>query len=168
MSQVPGRKDDTGKLDITLLFDDLPHALEAVTEVLQWAVTKKEPVPYDRGSWQGVTPFQPRYRAALLRHMLDSAKQHVTLGVPIEKTRDAETQLLHLAHIATDAMFQLEMAIRELKVERSKLIAVPGVIIPVEPLRPSCVKCTRVCGNQSAPPHLYREHTECPHHKDAT
>ena len=123
MTDVPGRKDDLGKLDITLLFDDLPHALEAVTEVLQWATTKKEPTPYVRGSWQGVTPFQPRYRAAMLRHMLDSAKQKVALGVPIENARDAETQLLHLAHIATDALFQLEMSIRELNKKRATLVS---------------------------------------------
>lgn len=122
---TPGRKDDTGKLDITLLFDDLPHALEAVTEVLQWATTKKEPIPYSRGSWQGVTPFQPRYRAAMLRHMIDSAKQQVTLGVPIERARDAETHLLHLAHVATDAMFQLEMAVREVNRCRDAIMADP-------------------------------------------
>jgi hypothetical protein len=112
---VPGRKDDNGKLDITLLFDDLPHALEAVTEVLQWAITKKQPVPYERGSWQGVEPFQLRYRAAQLRHMLDAAKEAKMTGVPAHLTRDKETGLLQLAHVATDAMFQLEMAIRELQ-----------------------------------------------------
>ena len=166
MSQVPGRKDDTGKLDITLLFDDLPHALEAVTEVLQWAVTHKKPVPYARGSWQGVTPFQSRYRAAQLRHMLDSAKQHVTLGVNPEYARDAETNLLHLAHIATDTMFQLEMAVRELNKQRDMPVA--GVPIHVAPLpTPSCRKCTRVCGIHDAPDDLFKEHTACPHHKDA-
>jgi len=141
MTSVPGRKDDTGKLDITLLFDDLPHALEAVTEVLQWATTKKEPVPYSRGSWQGVTPFQPRYRAAMLRHMLDSAKQKVTLGCPIEHARDAETELLHLAHIATDAMFQLEMAIRELNKQRAALIS--STVKEAPPAR-SCSSCRHV------------------------
>lgn len=115
MASIPGRKDDTGKLDITLLFDDMPHALEAVTEVLQWAITKKQPQPYDRGSWQGVKPFHLRYRAAQLRHMLDAAKESLATGVPSEFTTDHETGLLQLAHIATDAMFQLEMAVRELK-----------------------------------------------------
>ena len=110
---VPGRKDDTGKLDITLLFDDMPHALEAVTEVLQWAITKKEPIPYQRGSWQGVQPFQLRYRAAQLRHMLSASKHTLTTGEPGHLSRDKETNLLELAHIATDAMFQLEMACRE-------------------------------------------------------
>jgi hypothetical protein len=110
-----GRKDDAGKLDITLLFDDMPHALEAVTEVLQWAITKKQPVPYARGSWQGVEPFQPRYRAAQLRHMLNAAKAALAGGAPSHLARDHETGLLELAHIATDAMFQLEMAVREIK-----------------------------------------------------
>jgi hypothetical protein len=112
---APGRKDDAGKLDITLLFDDMPHALEAVTEVLQWAITKKQPVPYARGSWQGVEPFQPRYRAAQLRHMLNAAKAAIVSELPSHLARDHETGLLELAHIATDAMFQLEMAVREIK-----------------------------------------------------
>lgn len=112
---VAGRKDDTGKLDVTLLFDDMPHALEAVTEVLQWAITKKQPVPYERGSWQNVPDFQQRYRAAQLRHMLDAAKASITGHVDSTHTRDAETGLLQLAHIATDALFQLEMAVRDIK-----------------------------------------------------
>lgn len=114
-AEVPGRKDDGGKLDLTLLFDDCPHALEAVAEVLQWAVTKKQPVPYERGSWQGVDDFQRRYRAAMQRHMLGSAKERLANGLPIEQTTDHETGLLELAHIATDAIFQLEMAIRRTK-----------------------------------------------------
>jgi hypothetical protein len=109
---VPGRKDDSGKLDPTLLFDDLPHALEAVVEVLQWAITKKLPAPYSRGSWQGVEPFQVRYRAAQLRHMLNASKRSLANAVPYEDTTDDETGLLELAHIATGALFQLEMAIR--------------------------------------------------------
>lgn len=114
-SKSGGRKDDSGKLDVTLFFDDLPFAIEAVTEVLQWAVTKKGPVPYERGSWQGVDDFQRRYRAAMLRHTLDGAKEGKVAGTPFEETTDHETGLLQLAHIATDAMFQLERAVRKLK-----------------------------------------------------
>lgn len=114
---VAGRKDDAGKLDVTLFFDDLPHAIEAVTEVLQWAVTKKQPVPYERGSWQHVTDFQRRYRGAHLRHQLNRAKGKISGaadGIDGEPC-DAETGLMELAHIATDAMFMLEMAVRNLK-----------------------------------------------------
>lgn len=109
--QPTGRKDDSGKLDITLFFDDLPNAIEGVTEVLQWAITKKQPVPYERGSWQGVEDFQRRYRAAQLRHQLNQAKaRQAGEG---DFGRDWETGLLELQHIATDAMFMLEMAMRE-------------------------------------------------------
>jgi Domain of unknown function (DUF5664) len=113
---VLGRKDDTGKLDVTLFFDDLPHAIEAVTEVLQWAITKKQPAPYERGSWQHVTDFQRRYRGACLRHQLNAAKA-VKQGAAasFDQAIDHETGLLELAHIATDAMFMLEKAIRAKK-----------------------------------------------------
>lgn len=114
-AQPAGRKDDGGKLDVTLFFDDLPHAIEAVTEVLQWAITKKQPVPYERGSWQGVTDFQRRYRGAHLRHQLNAAKAAKENKNAIEQQRDHETGLLELAHIATDAMFMLEKAIRAQK-----------------------------------------------------
>lgn len=117
---VAGRKDDSGKLDVTLFFDDLPHAIEAVTEVLQWAITKKQPEPYKRGSWQGVEDFSRRYRGALLRHQLNRAKTLTWGHPPGYEPVDAETDLLELAHIATDAMFLLEMAVR-----KRKGIAVP-------------------------------------------
>ena len=106
---VAGRKDDTSKLDVTLLFDDLPHALEAVTEVMQWAITKKQPTAYVRGSWQGVPGGERRYRAAQLRHELNRAKS-VLAG---RDTVDHETGLEELAHIATDALFRLEQACRK-------------------------------------------------------
>jgi hypothetical protein len=63
----------------------------------------------------GVLGFQLRYRAAGLRHQLDAAKQAVLTKTPGHLTRDAETGLLQLAHVATDALFQLEMACRELQ-----------------------------------------------------
>ena len=108
-SASSGRKDDSAKLDMTLVIDDLPHALEAVAEVMQWAITKKKPQPYERGSWQNVTDFQRRYRAAMIRHTLNAAKSRIAGAAET----DAETGLLELAHIATGALFQLEMAIRK-------------------------------------------------------
>jgi hypothetical protein len=116
-----GRKDDAGKLDVTLFFDDFPHAIEAVTEVLQWAITSKAPTPYERGSWQGVSDFGRRYRGAMLRHTLNRAKAfkedrgHSGTSADGVEPVDAETGLLELAHIATDAMFLLEMAVRKTK-----------------------------------------------------
>lgn len=106
-----GRKDDSGKLDVTLVFDDMPHALEQVSKVLQWAIVDKKPVPYQRGSWLQVENGRHRYRAAQFRHMLAEAKARI--AHPSEEPRDWETNLMELSHIATDALFQLEMVCRE-------------------------------------------------------
>lgn len=122
---VTGRKDDSGKLDMTLFHDDLPLATEGVTEVLQWATTKKQPAPYDRGSWQGVDNFFVRYRAAMHRHLTNAAKsgrEHGTDGYTdyMMSARDAETGLLEIQHIAADAMFLCEMAMRAVRARENK------------------------------------------------
>lgn len=111
---VQGRKDDSGKLDMTLL-DDMPRAIKAVVEVMQWAITSKKPAPYERGSWQGVHP--DRYRAAIQRHYRDANEQATGCpkSEPARYQGDKETNLLHLAHIATSALMALENTIREME-----------------------------------------------------
>lgn len=111
---VIGRKDDSGKLAMNLL-DDMPNALKAVVEVMQWAVTDKKPVPYERGSWQNV--HADRYREAIKRHDQAACEQEVeaTDKQGARFQRDAETNLLHLAHVATSALMALENTIREIK-----------------------------------------------------
>lgn len=106
------RKDDSGKLDMTLL-EDMPLAIQAVVEVMQWAVTKKLPVPYARGSWQGV--HADRYRAAMKRHDLYACIAANGTPVPAREQRDEETNMLHLAHIACSALMALENTIREME-----------------------------------------------------
>ena len=108
---VPGRKDDSGKLDYTLL-DDMPRALAAVVEVMQWAITKKQPIPYDRGSWLNVHP--DRYRAATGRHNAEACRQ-IDVLEPARQQRDSETGLLHLAHIACSSLMALENTLREME-----------------------------------------------------
>lgn len=109
---VTGRKDDSGKLDMTLL-DDMPRAVAAIVEVMQWAITDKKPQPYIRGSWLGV--HADRYRAAILRHNRDAAQQASVSNKPARFERDKETNLLHLSHVACSAMMALENALRELE-----------------------------------------------------
>jgi len=118
-----GRKDDSGKLDMTL-FDDMPHALEAVCEVMQWAITQKQPKPYERSSWLGVEA--DRYRAAIKRHDSAAVKQAITqptneydAGWPARFQKDEETNLLHLAHMACSALFALELTLRELESKKA-------------------------------------------------
>lgn len=106
------RKDDSGKIDMTL-YDDMPRALLAVAEVMQWAVTKKQPVPYVRGSWLGVEA--DRYRAAQLRHNVAQGQQALGSTAPPRLQRDLETGLLHEAHKACSALMALENILRELE-----------------------------------------------------
>lgn len=115
-----GRKDDSGKLDMTLL-DDMPRAIAAVVEVMQWAVKDKQPVPYERGSWLGVDA--DRYRAAIKRHDADAAKQYSSVPIGtvrplVREQRDPETNLLHLAHMACSALMALENTLRELETKK--------------------------------------------------
>lgn len=93
------------------LLDDMPLAVKAVVEVMQWANTEKKPTPYERGSWIGVGA--DRYRAAIQRHNRDACEQAVGDALPIRRQRDPETQKLHLAHIATSALMALEQVLRE-------------------------------------------------------
>ena len=102
-----GRKDDSGKIQMDLM-EDLSRASEAVAEVLTWAVTKKQPKPYQRGSWLNVDDFHNRYTGARGRHQVAVAKRG-------RFARDGETGLLELAHAATNAMFLLEKALRDLE-----------------------------------------------------
>lgn len=105
-----GRKDDAGKIDMTLL-EDMPLALYAVAEVMQWACTQKQN-PYERGSWQYVQP--DRYRAAMLRHIFDAAREAKECNGKPAYMRDKESNLLHAAHVACSAMMHLELVLREL------------------------------------------------------
>lgn len=105
-----GRKDDSGKLDMTLL-DDMPLALAAVVRVMQWAITEKQPVPYERSSWLGVHP--DRYRAAIQRHNLGACAAAADSNTPPRFQCDDETGSLHLAHIAVSALMALELTLRE-------------------------------------------------------
>lgn len=117
IGMVAGRKDDSGKLDMTLL-DDMPRAIKALVEVMQWAITQKAPAPYERGSWQAVEA--DRYRAAQVRH--NTAQGEQATGYSVGSTiraprfqRDHETGLLHEAHKACSAMMALENILRELE-----------------------------------------------------
>jgi hypothetical protein len=116
-SAVVGRKDDSGKLDMNLL-DDMPRAVAALVEVMQWAITEKKPTPYERGSWQAVSA--DRYRAAIKRHDRAACEQATGSCVgstilPARLQRDPETSLLHLAHQACSAMMALENVLREIE-----------------------------------------------------
>lgn len=94
---TPGAKLDAGKPDASLLLM-FGKALTAVAEVGTFGARK-----YSRGGWQSVEDGYVRYTAALLRHLF---KGQYSL-------RDPDSDLLHDAHAAWNALARLELRMRE-------------------------------------------------------
>ena len=94
-------KADGGKPNPLLLEKGCPRALMAINRVLDYGAQK-----YEAHSWQRVEV--ERYDAAARRHRISR---------DIGEERDTESGLLHLAHEATNILFQLEMKCREVGVD---------------------------------------------------
>jgi len=90
MSRSYERKFDNGKLRWDLLPWD---SVEQIVDILTYGEKK-----YDADSWKLVDDAENRYFSALLRHLI-AYKQ----GEDI----DQESSKLHLAHVATNALFLL-------------------------------------------------------------
>ena len=90
-------KADAGKSNPLLLYLGLPRALTAANRVLDYGAQK-----YEAHSWQSVAV--ERCAAAARRH-----QRARDLG----ELADDESGLLHLAHEATNILFQLEMKCRD-------------------------------------------------------
>lgn len=85
-------KADAGKTNPLLLHEDMNTALRLVNRVLDYGAQK-----YERGGWKKV--HGDRYKEALIRHLRD-----ILAGEDF----DNESGLLHLAHLACNALFLLE------------------------------------------------------------
>lgn len=94
-----GVKYDSEKPRVDLLIDGCPLSLEAISQVLTFGSKK-----YADHNWQHVEGGEQRYKAALMRHVLASAKG--------EKV-DSETGLSHLAHAACCVLFMLELELKK-------------------------------------------------------
>ena len=92
---MAGIKYDTGKVDMGLLFREVPYALEETSKALQMGSEK-----YGVGNWLKVEDGNSRYLSALVRHL--------TAYYQGEKL-DKESGLSHLAHAATNALFLLDL-----------------------------------------------------------
>lgn len=97
---VPGAKDDSDKVDTTLITHDMPRALLEIAKVGMFGMSKG----YPRGGWIEVSDGVRRYTAAQLRHDLKPS-----MGEEL----DPESHLPHLAHAAWNAMAKLELYLRE-------------------------------------------------------
>lgn len=90
-----GMKYDKGKPRMELLVQGCPNAMEQVATVLTFGAEK-----YAAHSWQTVPNGDDRYLAALLRHLTAIGKG---------EQADPESGLSHLAHVACNALFILEL-----------------------------------------------------------
>jgi len=85
-----GLKYDDGKL----LWNLLPvECVEDVVKVLTMGSNK-----YGSNNWQNVEPFNERYYAALMRHLVEWRKGNLI---------DDESKLPHLAHVMCNVVFLL-------------------------------------------------------------
>jgi len=90
-----GAKMDEGKIRIDLIFDGMPLALKAVAEVATFGANK-----YSEGGWQHVPDGFKRYTAAMDRHRLECGE-------------DPDSNMLHDAHLAWNALARLELKLRK-------------------------------------------------------
>lgn len=111
-----GRKDDAGKVLAGILYEDFPNALLAVAEVATMGAEK-----YSRGNWKTVPNAETRYSDALHRHLLEAARGN---------DFDAESELLHKAHAAWNALALLEMEIKKQLIVNS---LESSIISPTQP-----------------------------------
>jgi hypothetical protein len=96
----PGAKFDAGKVRPSLILNDMSRALLAVAEIGTYGAQK-----YSEGGWKHVNGGIARYTDAMDRHRL---KEGVEL-------RDPESELLHAAHLAWNALARLELIIRDIE-----------------------------------------------------
>lgn len=103
---VPGAKDDSAKVDLSIILECFPRALWEVGRVADYGARK-----YSRGGCLKVKNATQRYEAADMRHKL---RRHQG------EARDPESGELHLAHEAWNALIKLELHLREKENESKK------------------------------------------------
>ena len=87
-----GIKYDTGKALLGEMFQDFSIPLEFVARVWEFGANK-----YGKSNWKYVENARNRYTNALLRHLANET----------EHEYDKETNLLHAAHVAWNALARL-------------------------------------------------------------
>lgn len=97
-AHAPGAKLDAGKNQLGLIFHGFPRALQAVGEVGTYGAQK-----YSPNGWLHVPDGERRYTDAMYRHLMKEAQgEHI----------DPETELMHAAQSAWNALARLELMLR--------------------------------------------------------
>lgn len=100
----PGKKADTGKAPVEQGFVQyFPRAIEAVALISAYGA-KKYDVPYSDKNWERVENGLGRYA--------DGRSRHIT-GEYKDGPHDPESEFLHAAHAAWNAMAYLELMLRD-------------------------------------------------------
>lgn len=97
-------KFDEGKIDPTLILDDMPRAILALAKLGGWANAEK----YTRASWLTVPDAEQRYKAAQDRHRL---------ALAMGEELDPQSGMLHEIHEVWNALAKLELKLRRLEKE---------------------------------------------------
>jgi hypothetical protein len=100
----PGAKLDAGKPRAGLVLGGFSRALVAVSEVGTFGAAK-----YTPNGWRSVPSGVERYTDALWRHVL---LEHQGLET------DGDSQLLHAAHAAWNALARLELILSDLEAKQ--------------------------------------------------
>ena len=94
-----GAKLDAGKNRLGLVLSDFSRALQAVGMIGTYGANK-----YTPHGWLSVPDARQRYTDAMFRHLFAEAEG---------RSKDDESQLLHSAHAAWNALARLELMLRE-------------------------------------------------------
>lgn len=94
---APGAKLDAGKPPLRLILQSMPRAMLAVAEVAAYGAEK-----YTENGWEKVPNGVERYTDAMFRHAVQE-------GI---RATDEESELLHAAQVAWNALARLELMLR--------------------------------------------------------
>lgn len=94
-----GAKFDEGKNRLGLVFEGFSRALQAVGDVGTYGANK-----YTANGWIDVPDGVNRYTDAMYRHLMKEASG---------EQRDGDTEFLHAAHAAWNALARLDLMLRE-------------------------------------------------------
>lgn len=106
----PGAKLDAGKNRLGLVLGGFARALQAVGQVGTFGANK-----YTDNGWMAVPEGVDRYTDAMYRHLMAEAQG---------ETVDPQTELMHAAHTAWNALARLDLLIRRETIS-TELISLP-------------------------------------------
>lgn len=120
-----GNKYDSGKPRVGEMLQDFALPLLEVTKAWEYGASK-----YEKRNWRKVENGKDRYTNALLRHLLAEEERLV----------DDESNLLHAAHVAWNALARLWFILQEQKPKEGKFLILNGGETVVDGIDERCAK----------------------------